>query len=69
VFRFRQSLSAPKANSLLLSRLPAQHQIAPRRVRHREIACEVCGDMFMPKQSTAKTCSDKCRQRLHRQRR
>jgi hypothetical protein len=37
-----------------------------RRVRHREMACEMCGKMFVPKQSTAKTCSNTCRQRLYR---
>ena len=39
-----------------------------RRVRHYEMACEVCGEMFVPKQSTAKTCSNRCRQKLHRER-
>jgi hypothetical protein len=39
-----------------------------RRVRHYEIACTVCGTMFVPTQSTAKTCSNRCRQKLHRRR-
>ena len=39
-----------------------------RRVRHHEMACEVCGTMFVPRQSTARTCSNRCRQKLHRQR-
>jgi hypothetical protein len=37
-----------------------------RRVRHQDIACVVCGEMFTPRQSTAKTCSNVCRQRLFR---
>lgn len=39
-----------------------------RRVRHDERPCEVCGTMFVPTQSTAKTCSNTCRQRLFRHR-
>lgn len=39
-----------------------------RRVRHDQIACEACGEMFTPRQSTARTCSNTCRQRLFRQR-
>jgi hypothetical protein len=39
-----------------------------RRVRHTERACAVCGEMFVPTQSTAKTCSNRCRQQLHRNR-
>ena len=41
---------------------------ARRRVRHKERACIVCGRLFIPTQSTAKTCSNNCRQRLFRQR-
>jgi hypothetical protein len=39
-----------------------------RRVRHSKIACVRCGTMFVPKQSTAKTCSNRCRQALFRAR-
>jgi hypothetical protein len=39
-----------------------------RRVTHREIACAVCGESFTPKRCDAVTCSNKCRQRLFRQR-
>jgi hypothetical protein len=39
-----------------------------RRVRHAEMACAACGEMFIPTQSTAKTCSNRCRQKLHRER-
>jgi hypothetical protein len=39
-----------------------------RRVRHDEITCEVCGDLFTQARSDAKTCSNRCRQRLHRRR-
>ena len=38
-----------------------------RRVRRAERACVVCGEMFVPTQSTAKTCSNRCRQALFRQ--
>jgi hypothetical protein len=39
-----------------------------RRVRHESMACVVCGTMFVPNQSTARTCGNVCRQRLFRQR-
>jgi len=41
---------------------------ARRRVRHRPRACESCGESFIPTRSDAATCSDRCRQRLHRSR-
>jgi predicted nucleic acid-binding Zn ribbon protein len=37
-----------------------------RRVDRKPRACEVCGEEFTPKRSDAKTCSDRCRQRLRR---
>ena len=45
-----------------------RHANERRRVKHHAIACEACGAMFVPTQSTAKTCSNRCRQKLHRQR-
>jgi hypothetical protein len=39
-----------------------------RRVRHRERPCAACGVPFLPKRSDAVTCSNTCRQSLHRQR-
>jgi hypothetical protein len=39
-----------------------------RRVRHDARPSVVCGRPFIPKQTTAKTCGNTCRQRLHRQR-
>jgi hypothetical protein len=39
-----------------------------RRVRHDEIVCQRCGGLFVPKRSDAVTCSNRCRQALHRQR-
>ncbi len=39
-----------------------------RRVRHEARPCLACGTLFIPSQSTAKTCSNACRQRLFRQR-
>lgn len=38
-----------------------------RRVHHERRACVVCGTMYTPTQSTQKTCSSTCRQRLYRQ--
>jgi hypothetical protein len=35
-----------------------------RRVHNAEMACAVCGEMFVPKKANAKTCSNRCRQRL-----
>jgi hypothetical protein len=44
-----------------------------RRVRNAPIKCSVCRKRFVPTKSTAKTCSNKCRQalfrRTHRKRR
>jgi hypothetical protein len=39
-----------------------------RRVRHEEVACVVCGGKFVPGKSNAKTCGNRCRQQLHRDR-
>jgi hypothetical protein len=39
-----------------------------RRVRHQERACAVCGVPFLPTRNDAVTCSNSCRQKLHRQR-
>ena len=41
---------------------------ARRRVRHEQIDCAVCGELFTPKRNDAVTCSNRCRQRLFRQR-
>ena len=41
---------------------------ARRRVRHEQIDCAVCGELFTPKRNDAVTCSNRCRQKLHRQR-
>jgi hypothetical protein len=41
---------------------------ARRRVRHEQIDCAVCGELFTPKCNDAVTCSNRCRQKLHRQR-
>jgi hypothetical protein len=37
-----------------------------RRVRHEERSCVVCEKPFVPAQSTGKTCSNTCRQKLFR---
>jgi predicted nucleic acid-binding Zn ribbon protein len=39
-----------------------------RRVRHEPMHCAVCGRSFTPKRNDAVTCSNTCRQKLHRQR-
>ena len=41
-------------------------QKAARRVEPTETWCAACGEMFTPKRSDAKTCSDRCRQALRR---
>lgn len=42
---------------------------ARRRVQRTERKCEVCGGPFTPKRKDGKTCSDKCRQALSRNKR
>jgi hypothetical protein len=37
-----------------------------RRVRHAPIKCAVCRKSFVPSKSTARTCSNRCRQALFR---
>jgi hypothetical protein len=39
-----------------------------RRVHHDPIACEVCGENFVPTRADARTCSNKCRQAAFRRR-
>jgi hypothetical protein len=39
-----------------------------RRIKRQERACVVCGQSFVPKRRDALTCSNRCRQRLFRQR-
>jgi hypothetical protein len=39
-----------------------------RRLRGREKVCAVCGEIFVPGKSNAKTCGDRCRQQSHRDR-
>ena len=39
-----------------------------RRVRHTKRACAVCGRQFVPTRSDARTCGNRCRQKLHRER-
>jgi predicted nucleic acid-binding Zn ribbon protein len=44
-----------------------KHQSERKRVEHEPITCAVCGEMFTPTRSDAKTCSGKCRQKLYRE--
>ena len=37
-----------------------------RRVRHAPMICIACGRSFVPKRADAQTCSNRCRQFLHR---
>jgi len=37
-----------------------------RRVKHKSVMCRMCGNFFMPKRADAVTCSNRCRQALHR---
>jgi hypothetical protein len=48
--------------------LPPKAQPKSRRVHHEQIACPVCKRLFVPKRAEAKTCSNRCRQRAHRER-
>jgi predicted nucleic acid-binding Zn ribbon protein len=47
-------------------RCEAERKKARRRVRQIPRPCIACGKDFIPTRSDAKTCSDRCRQRLHR---
>jgi predicted nucleic acid-binding Zn ribbon protein len=38
-----------------------------RRVEHETIACVQCGESFTPERDDAKTCSNRCRQKLYRE--
>jgi predicted nucleic acid-binding Zn ribbon protein len=50
-------------------RCRSERENAKRRVGPYEPrACAVCGEPFTPKRSDAKTCSDRCRQKLRRAR-
>jgi hypothetical protein len=40
---------------------------ARRPIQLHPIICIVCGRTFTPRKVNAKTCSNKCRVRLHRQ--
>ena len=50
------------------SECEAERANAKRRVQPEPKICEVCGKSFTPKRSDARTCSDRCRQRLRRSR-
>jgi hypothetical protein len=41
---------------------------ALRKVEHETRPCAVCGEHFEPKRADAVTCSNRCRQKAHRQR-
>jgi hypothetical protein len=42
---------------------------AKRHANRSAMACASCGKIFIPARTDAKTCSNKCRQRMHRARR
>ena len=44
------------------------HHLERKRVEHATVACAVCGEMFTQARRDALTCSNRCRQALHRQR-
>jgi hypothetical protein len=60
--RVREALKSAHERGPQASAQRSKHE----RVHHDEIACEVCGEMFVPTRSDGKTCSNKCRQKLHR---
>jgi len=37
-----------------------------RRVKHTPMMCIICGEIFFPRRADAVTCSNRCRQALHR---
>jgi hypothetical protein len=41
---------------------------AKRHANRKEIPCGSCSELFVPVRTDAKTCSNKCRQRMHRAR-
>jgi hypothetical protein len=44
------------------------HDSERRRVKHEPVICTVCEKQFTPTRSDQVICSNRCRQRLHRQR-
>ena len=49
-------------------RARAEAAKAKRHANRKEIPCPSCGGLFVPVRTDAKTCSNKCRQRMHRAR-
>ena len=73
--RYREENGQPgKADDVTVNGTPKRKLTAAQRKRHNErrrvtpqpMVCEVCGKSFTPRRSDARTCSDRCRQRLHR---
>ena len=60
----------PSRIVLCSSECQRDRENAPRRVRHGPRVCAnpECGKTFTPTRSNARTCSDRCRQRVHRMR-
>jgi hypothetical protein len=44
------------------------HQLERKRVEPATVACAACGEMFTQRRRDALTCSNRCRQALHRRR-
>jgi hypothetical protein len=45
-----------------------QHRLRQTRVMPQQRPCASCGESFLPRRNDAATCSNACRQRMHRQR-
>jgi hypothetical protein len=45
-----------------------QHRLRQTRLTPQEKICASCSKSFLPRRNDAVTCSDRCRQRVHRQR-
>ena len=50
------------------AKVEREHDRERRRVHHRPTVCSVCEQEFTPTRSDQVTCSNRCRQKLHRQR-
>jgi hypothetical protein len=46
-----------------------KRQLERKRVKHETMKCAGCGEMFEPRRNDANTCSNRCRQKVYRERR
>jgi predicted nucleic acid-binding Zn ribbon protein len=60
--------SLPYCSEQCRRALISQRAKAERAAKRGERPCEACGRLFIPTRADAKTCSNRCRQAAHRQR-